>query len=180
MEPFIGEIKMLSFNWAPNGWALCNGATMTVAQNVGLFSLIGNQYGGDGKINFNLPDLRGQILLGQGKSTASSAIYSVGNKGGTETVTLTTKHIPSHTHTTNVVNSTGNFPVLNNNLFAVPGPFQANPTTVIYALRGNTTPVALNQTVVDNSGGGLPHTNMQPWAVTNYCIAIYGIYPSRQ
>ena len=179
MEPFVGEIKMFAFNWAPSGWAKCDGTQLTVQQNVALFSLIGNKFGGDGKTTFNLPDLRGQVPVGQGRSTLTGTVYSVGNKGGAETVTLTAAQMAAHTHSTNVLTTTGNSPVPGANLFAVPGQFQTNPTTPIYAPKGSNTPVALNAAVV-TSNGGAAHTNMQPWAVTNYCIATSGIYPSRQ
>lgn len=178
MEPFLGEIRMFSYRWAPKGWALCNGAELKVAQNPALFSLIGNKYGGDGKITFNLPDLRGQTPLGYGESPVSGTIYLMGKRGGTETVTLTVNQMPAHTHATNVMTTAGNFPVLGGNLFAVPGKFQIYPTTPIYAPRENNPPVPLNSDVVSASGGA-PHTNMQPWAVTNFCIAMIGNYPTR-
>lgn len=179
MEPFVGEIKMFTFNWAPSGWAKCDGTQLNVQQNVALFSLLGNKFGGDGRTTFNLPDLRGQIPVGQGRSPVTGAIYSIGNKGGTETVTLTSAQMPAHAHATNVLATTGNFPLPAANLFAVPGQYQTNPTTPLYAPKGSNTPVALNTAAVTPSGGAA-HTNMQPWAVTNYCIATTGNYPSRQ
>lgn len=178
MEPFLGEIRMFSYSWAPRGWALCNGAQLTIQQNQALYTLITNKYGGNGTTNFNLPDLRGQVPVSQGQSPVSSNIYNIGMKGGQETVTLTASQMPAHIHTTNVMDTTGNSAAPAGNLFAVPGQFKTNPVIPIYAPKGTNTPVALNTAVVGMSGGA-PHSNMQPWAVTNYCIATSGLYPQR-
>lgn len=181
MEPFIGEIRMFSFVWAPRGWAVCNGAQLQIQQNPALYSLLGKQYGGDGVKTFNLPDLRGQVPVGQGQysDATGAAIYQVGNKSGAETVTLTTAQMPAHSHTTNVVTTgSGNSPVPGANLLAQPGPYQSNPVIAIYAPKGSNAPVALAASTISPNGGS-PHTNMQPWAVTNYCIATTGNYPTR-
>ncbi|WP_162305935.1 phage tail protein [Oleisolibacter albus] len=180
MDPFVGEIRMFSFVWAPRGWAACTGAQLQVRQNPALFSLIGNKFGGDGVNNFNLPDLRGRVPLGQGQyvDPAGTAAYQIGNTGGSETVTLTQPQIPQHIHTTNVVTTTGNSPAPGANLLAQPGVYQNNPVIAIYAPRGGNAPVALAASTVSSSGGA-PHPNLQPWAVTNYCIATTGVYPSR-
>lgn len=175
MEPFVGEIRMFSFNWAPRGWALCNGAQLNIQQNAALYSLIGVQYGGNGQTTFNLPDLRGQVPMGWGNN---GTVYQVGNKGGAETVTLTQAQTPPHTHATNVITTNGNFPILGGNLFAVPGQSGTNPVIPLYAPRGTNAPVALAASTVSGSGGGA-HSNMQPWGVTNYCIATLGLYPMR-
>lgn len=179
MEPFLGEIRMFSYSWAPRGWALCNGAQLTVQQNAALYSLLSNKYGGNGTTNFNLPDMRGKVPLSQGNSTQSTVVYNVGNTGGAATVSLALNQMPAHTHMTNVVNANANFPIANGNLFAIPAQFQTNPVIAIYAPKGTNTPVALDTSVVGNSGGGQAHSNMQPWAVSNYCIATSGVYPQR-
>jgi microcystin-dependent protein len=180
VDPFIGEIKMFSYGWAPQGWALCNGGQLTIQQNQALYSLIQSTYGGDNKTVFNLPDMRGQVPLGYGQSPVSGTFYQMNNKGGAETVSLTQAQTPQHIHATNVVNSAANAALAQNNLPAIIAPVAPNPTIPIYAVKGSNAAVPLAPTTVQSSGAGAPHTNMQPWAVTNYCIAVSGTYPSRQ
>ena len=179
MDPFIGEIKMFSYPWAPQGWAVCNGAQLPLQQNMALYSLIGTTYGGDAKTVFNIPDMRGQVPLCYGQA-ASGTTYLMSAKGGAETVSLTQAQTPQHSHATNVVNSTANAALAQNNLPAIVAQVAPNSSIPIYAVKGSNAAVPLAAVTVQNSGSGAPHSNMQPWAVTNYCIAILGVYPTRQ
>jgi microcystin-dependent protein len=153
---------MFGGNFAPVGWALCNGALMSIAENTALFSLIGTTYGGDGQSTFGLPDLRGRLPVHQGNS------FVLGQLAGTETVTLTTNQMPAHTH--QVVARTA----------ATAG----SPSGAVYG--GNTdsiytaTPSApMNAAMIGIGGGSQPHNNMMPYLVVNFIIALEGIYPSR-
>ena len=162
-DPFIGEIRMFGGNFAPLGWAFCNGAVMAIAQNEALFSLIGTTYGGDGQTTFNLPDLRGRLPVHQGSG------FVIGQAAGTETVTLTVNQMPQHTHAvTGRATATAGSPS-----GAVYG---GNTTTTIYTA----TPSAqMNAAMVGIGGGSQPHDNMMPYGVVSFIIAIEGIYPSQ-
>lgn len=164
-EPFVGEIRPLGFNFAPRGWALCDGQLLPVSQNTALFSLLGTTYGGDGRTTFALPDLRGRAPMHYDNQ------YRQGYKNGTETVTLTTAELPSHSHpyhcTTDAADKKG-------------------PKDKVYGLGGapiftNTVSntVSLDVDSVIPSGSGLPHENMQPSLTINYSIALVGLFPSR-
>jgi microcystin-dependent protein len=158
-EPFLSEIKIFSFNFAPKGWAQCNGQLLPINQNQALFSLLGTTYGGNGQTNFALPDLRGRSQLHNGNS------FLLGQVGGEENHTLTIQETPTHIHT---------LPNTNN---AVTGG-NANATTVNpgYTTAGSNAQMG-NATV--SSLGGQPHNNMSPYLVLNFCIALQGIFPSR-
>lgn len=172
-EPFIAEIRMFGFNYAPRGWAQCNGQIMQIAQNSALFSLIGTTYGGNGTTTFGLPNLQGRAALhwGQGPGLSSR---SIGQTGGTANVTLSQAQIPQHTH---AVNASAN------------NADQASPTNNAWATgvvgRGNvnlyssTTDSTMNPAALSPAGGNQPHDNMPPYLVMNFCMAIQGIYPSR-
>ena len=167
-NPFIGEIKAFAGNFAPQNWALCNGQTLSIAQNPALFSLIGTYYGGNGTTTFALPDLRGRGVVHQGGSGV------IGQTGGAETVTLTTANLPAHNHAINATNSAGTVanPSASVALAATPSgePIYNNSTS---------SPVALAQAAVGSSGGGTPHDNRQPYLGINYIIALFGVFPSR-
>jgi microcystin-dependent protein len=159
-EPFMGEVRLMSFNFAPKGWALCNGQFLPINQNQALFSILGTTYGGNGQTTFALPDLRGRapIYVGQG--------HILGEKGGEESHTLTQNELPQHNHVMNASAANGDQNVPNilaaaNNVY---GAF-ANPTVLNAA---SVTPV-----------GSQPHPNMQPYGVISFCIALQGIFPSR-
>ena len=162
--PFIGEIALVGFNFAPNGWALCDGSLLPIAQNTALFSLLGTQYGGDGITNFALPDLRGRAPIHFGAGTALSP-REIGERGGAEVVALTKAQLPPHTHSEPAAGRrtsgqpTGRAP-------AIGGDYGRPSTTAKMAPTG---PV----------GGGQPHENMPPFLVMNYIIALFGIYPPR-
>lgn len=172
MDPFIGEIRIFTWDWAPRGWALCNGALMNLQQNAALYALIGVLYGGNGTTNFNLPDLRGRS-----PRHLSQQQPQVGLSGGAENVVLTAANLPAHTHSTNVANTTGTTPPAAL-VGRLPGNGStANPIYIPPAQAG--APVALNQASIAIAGSSAPVPNMQPWITANYCIAISGLFPPR-
>ncbi len=161
--PFLGEIKIFSFNFAPKGWAMCNGQVLPINQNQALFSLLGTTYGGDGRVNFALPDLRGRAPVHFGT-------VMLGERSGEENHTLTLSEMAAHTHT----------PAGNSN-----APDAGLPTNSSWAMNpanpySNVAPnVTMGPSAVSPSGGSQPHQNMQPYLVLNFCIALQGIFPSR-
>jgi microcystin-dependent protein len=174
-NPFLGEVRVFGCNFAPFDWAFCNGQLLPITQNTALFSLIGTFYGGDGIRTFALPNLQGNIPIGQGQG-AGLASYVIGETGGTQTVTLLGTQMPAHNHNlmtdpddapANSGSPTGNALCTNN-----------NPATAIY-----TTAVAplvqMNAQMIAAAGGNLPHNNLMPYLVLNFCIAVAGIFPPR-
>jgi microcystin-dependent protein len=164
-EPFLSEIRMMSFVFAPKGWALCNGQLLPINQNQALFSLLGTTYGGDGRVNFGLPDLRGRIPIHMGQG------HTLGERGGEQAHTVSISELPTHTHvakgsTTAGVNSPANSPVL----------ATSNPQQVYGPASGL---VAMNPAVIGNTGGSQAHLNMQPFLTISFCIALQGIFPSQ-
>jgi microcystin-dependent protein len=171
MDPFVAEIRILPFNFAPKGWAFCDGQLLPLSQNTALFSLLGTTYGGDGKSNFALPDMQGNSPMHPGQGPGLS-LHDLGETGGSETVTLLESEIPVHTHNLLVdaadpgedrtpagealARSTGG------NLYAL-------PTSLVQLSPNATTP----------AGGDQPHNNMQPYLTLNFCIALQGVYPPR-
>lgn len=173
MDPFLGEIRLLSFNFPPKYWAQCAGQLLAVNQNQALFSLLGTYYGGDGRTTFALPDLRGRVPVHMGQ--ADSGTYTIGQRAGTETVTLNANEMPQHNHMVQAVNSAGNDAVPIGHLLAQSiGTGQAQPG---YVAAANTT--TLNPASIQPTGGNGAHENRQPFLAMNYCIALSGIYPSR-
>lgn len=171
---FVGEIEIFGFNFAPQGWALCAGQLLPISQNTALFSLLGTQYGGDGKSTFGLPNLQGTIPVSQGQGPGLS-LYDMGETGGAEAVTLTLNLIPSHTHTLAASAATDGVgtPSSGSALGAA-----KRGGSDIYA----TTPTAgatMNTNIVGTVGGSQPHNNMMPYVTLNYCISLYGIFPAR-
>lgn len=168
MEPFIGELRCFGFNFAPNGWALCQGQLLPISQNTALFSLLGTMYGGDGRVTFGLPDLRGRVSLGFGQGPGLSS-YTQGEVGGQETVVLTAGQLPPHSHTVAASSaSTTKSPA-----GAVPA---VTPGGSSY---GTTTDLVMSPSMIGGGGNSQPHENMEPYLVLNWCIALEGIYPSR-
>jgi len=167
VEPFVGEIKLLPWNWPPRNWHLCDGSLLPISQFTALFSLLGTQYGGNGQTTFALPDLRGRTPIHRGQ------VYSQGETDGAETVTLTIATMASHNHSLLGMTAAGDKHPPNNFYLA-----QANPNTD-FCYATDTTPVALAPNSTTNIGGNQPHANMQPYLVLNYCIALSGVYPSR-
>ncbi|KJS19546.1 MAG: hypothetical protein VR78_03205 [Hoeflea sp. BRH_c9] len=185
-EPFVGEIRLFGFDFAPRGWAFCAGQLMGISQNSSLFSLLGTNYGGDGITTFALPDLRGRAALSHGQMPGGST-YRVGERLGTETVTLTIMEMPAHTHALTGVTGNGTLHAVSqgggesspagNYLAAVDDAYATSGTEV--TMNANSVKVDLTGGQVGQTGGNLSHNNMQPSMVCNYCIALVGIYPSR-
>jgi microcystin-dependent protein len=171
-ENFVGEIRMFGGNYAPIKWAMCEGQLLPVSQNDALFSLLGTIYGGDGMTTFALPDLRGRvpIHMGQGPGLTDRRI---GQKFGSENVTLTGQNLPNHTHTLNAASGDG---TSNNPAANVLG---ASTNTVQIYNSTSTAPVSMNAAAVGSTGGSQAHSNLMPTQCVNFIIALYGIYPSR-
>ena len=165
-EPFMSEIRIMSFNFAPQGWALCNGQLLPINQNQALFSLLGTTYGGNGQTNFALPDLRGRTGIHEG------AGHTLGEKAGEPAHTLSISELPTHTHLLNAsaAQASTNVPDTNTILSA------SNPQN-IYAQATNL--IAMSPAAIGNVGGSQAHTNMQPYLVLNFSIALQGIFPSQ-
>ena len=170
-EPFVGEIRMFAGNFAPRGWAYCDGQLLATSQNEALFSLLGTIYGGDGRTTFGLPDLRGRIPLHQGTGPGLSA-RRLGSKGGGEKVTLTTDQLASHTHDWNANTTTADGT-------APAGKVLAEPVG-IRLYRQQDPDNSLASATIANTGGGQPHNNLMPTLCIHFIIALFGIYPSRQ
>jgi microcystin-dependent protein len=178
-NPFVAEIRIFPFNFAPKGWAFCDGQILPISQNTALFSLLGTTYGGDGKSNFALPDLQGNAPMHPGQGPGLS-LHDLGETGGSDTVTLLESEIPAHNHVlqANSANATTNAPGGNN--FAA-GQWVQQPNTGnvnIYSASG-TPATQLSANALTLAGGGQPHNNMQPYLTLNFCIALQGVYPPR-
>lgn len=171
MEPFIGEIKLVPYNFAPRGWAFCQGQLLAISQNDALFSLIGTTYGGDGQQTFALPDLRGRVAVGIGAGPGLPALV-IGDRGGTESETLTVNAIPAHGHGTAVSADLGTAGDPNG---AVPA---RSPMALGYVY-GTGSGSSMGGNPIGNTGGNQPHENRQPYLTLNYVIALEGIYPTR-
>ena len=178
-DPFVAEIRIFPFNFAPKGWAQCNGQLMPISQNTALFSLLGTTYGGNGQTNFALPNLQGAVPVHHGQG-AGLSLWDLGQFQGSDTVTLLESEIPAHTHSAqaNTVNATtadatGN--VLARGNFN----FQGNTGSV--PLYSDTAPnTTMSQLALAVGGSSLPHNNLSPYLVNNYCIALQGVFPPRQ
>lgn len=176
MDPFLGEIRIFPLDWAPYGWALCDGSTLQVSQNAALYSLIGTYYGGTPGTNFKLPDLRGRAAVYFGGNQPG---VQVGFQGGAETVTLNSTQVPLHTHTVNAVNAAGkNSGAKAHHIAAAAVPGTPPTPTNLYNTTANNL-VALNPATVGTAGAGAGHANVQPYLVLGYFIATTGVYPSR-
>lgn len=169
MESYLSQIQLFSFNWAPQGFALCSGQLLPIAQNQALFSLLGSYFGGDGRTNFGVPDLRGRVPCGL---DFNSPFYSKnGSIGGAEDVTLWIGNMPAHSHALTCSTAAGS-------TFLPEGSVLAQTTSPSYAVESNLVEMSPNA-LPTSTGGGQSHTNVQPSQVINFCIAIDGIYPSR-
>jgi microcystin-dependent protein len=163
-EPFLSEIRMMSFGFAPKGWALCNGQLLPINQNQALFSLLGTTFGGDGRVNFALPDLRGRAPIHVGSG------HTLGERGGEQAHTLSQGEIPQHTHVLNAASTDATLPLPVGNLLARQAP--ANPFAAPASL------AAMNPASIANVGGSQAHLNMQPFLTLSFSIALQGIFPS--
>jgi microcystin-dependent protein len=173
MDPFVAEIRIFPFNFAPKGWAFCDGQLLPLSQNTALFSLLGTTYGGDGKSNFALPDMQGNAPMHPGQGPGLS-LHDLGETGGSETVSLLESEIPSHSHALMAAPPAS--------LVAIPSPavslarsrgfnaYQSNTSANLVPMSGNTLAPA---------GGDQPHNNMQPYLTLNFCIALQGVFPPR-
>jgi len=172
-NPFVAEIRIFPFNFAPTGWALCNGQLMAISQNTALFSLLGTTYGGDGKSNFALPNLQGNSAMHPGQG-AGLSLHDLGETAGETTVTVLAGQIPLHTHTPGKAQAiTGSNPDPTGRMLSHPfggGNMYATPA-------GQT--ANLDQSALTTVGGNLPHNNLQPYLVFNFCIALQGVFPPR-
>jgi len=169
--PFIGEIRFVGFNFAPRGWAKCDGQLLSVSSNEALFSIVGTTYGGDGRTTFGLPDMRGRTPVHQGSGPGLST-YRLGQKSGTEKITLTTNQLPSHSHTAKGVSTSARSTNSTNSAIA-------RTRSNLKAYDNSTPNIALNSTTVGQTGSSSQVNNMQPYN-TMYCIiALVGVYPSR-
>jgi microcystin-dependent protein len=165
-SPYIGEIRLVGFNFAPQGWAKCDGQLLDISQNDVLFQLIGTTFGGDGQQTFALPDLRGRVPIHSGTGPGLSN-YQIGQSGGTETVTLTTQQLPGHTHA-----GAGAVGAADTNL-STGMPASGGPDLYANA-QGAGTSIAGT-----NTGGNQPHENMGPFVTINFVISLFGIFPSQ-
>ena len=161
-EPFLGEIKIVSWNFAPKGWAMCNGQQLPINQNQPLFSLLGTTFGGDGRVNFALPDLRGRVPIHVGSG------HTLGERGGEQAHTLSIAELPTHTHTFGASQANANTPVPLNDMFGTSNNFYAAATNL----------TAISPATVTNTGGSQAHLNMQPFLTLSFVIALQGIFPS--
>lgn len=167
-EPYIGEIRIFPYSFAPRGWAFCQGQILSIAQNTALFSLLGITYGGNGQTTFALPDLRGRVPMGSGQGPGLTN-RTRGEMAGVESVTLLQNQMPAHSHAVACSSDDGNGG-------SPPGNYPASSGNPIYSNAANST---MNPGMIGAAGGSQPHNNMQPYLVLNYCIALEGIFPSR-
>jgi microcystin-dependent protein len=162
-EPFLSEIRMMSFVFPPKGWALCDGQLLPINQNQALFSLLGTTFGGNGQTNFGLPDLRARVPIHVGAS------HTLGEQGGAQAHTLSIAQLPTHLHVASGTSTSGNALVPNGNLLA---------KTTNFLYHSPSAPVALNPATLANVGGSQAHLNQQPFLTISFCIALQGLFPS--
>lgn len=180
---YLGQILLVGFNFAPTGTLLCNGQLLSISQYTALFALLGTTYGGNGTTTFALPDLRGRVPVHQGQGPGLS-VYTIGETGGTENVTLLTSEMPQHNHTLNVVNSAGTESAtagasIGNAAVAISHPAQDFPGISVEIYSTSAPNTTLAATSIGVTGGNLPHLNLQPFLVMNYVIVTAGIFPTR-
>lgn len=169
-DPFVAEIRIFGFNFAPTGWALCNGQLLPISQNTALFSLLGTTYGGNGQTTFGLPDLQGRAPMHPGQGPGLS-LYDLGQEGGTESETLLISEIPSHSHSATPKTSLGNS--------ATPGGQAWAGSTIAKQFVSTAPDIQMNPAALSVVGGSLPHNNLPPYLVFNFCIALQGVFPPR-
>lgn len=170
-EPFLAEIRLIGFNFAPRGWAFCDGQILPINQNQSLYSLLGTTYGGDGRTSFALPDIRGRTPIHVGSNDTGGGFHTLGQKSGEETHTLAGNEMPQHDHAVEATTNGATVASASGNLLA-----QSNPID-IYADHAGSNTLASHS--IFNVGGGQAHNNMQPYLAVNFCIALRGLFPSR-
>lgn len=168
-EPYLGEVRWFAGNFAPRGWALCDGQLLAISQHDALFSLLGTFYGGDGRTTFGLPDMRGRAMMHSGNGSGLTP-RNVGTKSGTETVTVNTSQLPSHTHTLGADSTGGDSVLPNDRVISKAGRLR------VYGAAANSD---MDTTSITTAGSGQGHNNMQPYIALNCIIALQGVYPSR-
>jgi microcystin-dependent protein len=170
-SPYLTELRLVSFNFAPRGWAMCNGQLLPINQNQAIFSLVGTTYGGNGQTTFGLPDLRSRIPLHFGVG------HTQGERGGEENHTLNISEVPAHTHQMVATSNQADATKPTGHLLGATVSPNTGPTLTIYGGASNL--VAMSPQIIQNAGGSQPHTNQQPYLVLNWIIALSGIFPSR-
>ncbi|MDQ3280461.1 MAG: tail fiber protein [Acidobacteriota bacterium] len=173
MDPFVAEIRIFPFNFAPTGWAMCNGQLLPLSQNTALFSLLGTTYGGDGKSTFALPDLQDNAALGAGQGQGLSEYY-LGQQSGVSAVSLIEPEMPAHTHFLEANNGFGNNTDPSSNSFS-----RVFGGGNMYKAPSGATIAMMDPRMIGGAGGSQPHNNMQPYLVLNFCIAMQGVFPPR-
>jgi microcystin-dependent protein len=168
-DPFVAEIRIFPFNFAPKGWAFCDGQLLPLSQNTALFSLLGTTYGGDGKSNFALPDLQGRAPMHHGQGPGLSP-RDLGESAGSDYVTLLTSEIPQHTHLARATTAPADATNPQGALFAAAEERMYSPRGTLWAM---------HPSVVGEAGGSQPHNNLQPYLTFNFCIALQGVFPPR-
>ena len=169
-QPYVGEIRMFAGSFAPSGWQFCDGTALAISENETLFQLIGTTYGGDGQTNFQVPDLRGRLPIHQGQDPATGTTFTIGESGGTETVTLSQQQIPQHNHLLMATNLAGTQPNPGGNILSN----SQGPQPYIQESPDNN----LNGNALQPTGGSQPHDNMHPYLCISFIISLFGIFPS--
>ncbi len=172
-SPFLAEIRIFAVNFAPKGWAFCDGQLLPLSQNTALFSLLGTTYGGDGKSNFALPNFQGMAPMQQGQGPGLS-MRDLGEQSGEEALTLLESEMPAHTHGAQGVSGAGGQSPAPGTTWA-----DANQRGVSQYAASGTSNVAMSPLALSSSGGSQPHNNMMPYLMLNFCIALQGVYPAR-
>jgi len=175
---YVGEIRLFTTKYAPEGWHLCDGTLLSPQTYSALFSIIRTFYGGNGTTTFALPNLGGRVVVGQALNDPTHTYSAVGKTGGAETVALTSANIPPHPHPFNVLKETGAFPLPTGNFFAT-APNSGTTVENLYAAPVTNQQIPLNVGTITNLTAGTAHANMQPYLALNFCIAIKGTYPPR-
>jgi microcystin-dependent protein len=176
-EPFLGQIQPFGFNFAPRGWAFCAGQLLSIAQNSALFSLLGTYYGGDGRVTFALPDLRGRVMINQGQGPGLPA-YDIGQMAGSTNETLLITNMPQHNHTLNASSTDATAASPSNNFLATATGADSQGGTVTVQVYGPTATTVMNPMAIGMAGGSQPFSIMQPYLTINICIALEGVFPS--
>jgi microcystin-dependent protein len=170
-DPFLGEIRMVGFDFAPQGWAFCDGQLMPISQNTALFSLLGTQFGGDGRSTFALPNLQGRAPV-----MMDANGIAIGQSGGDEMVALNADQMPAHTHSPNAISAAGTKTLPAGNLWARGSTGVNSPYNAYSTIAPNS---VMNPEAIGATGGGQPHNNLQPYLTVNFIIALAGIFPAR-